>query len=109
VQSIDCRKCGACCSGLMDYGYFVDLEEGDVLRLPKHYRKKHVLQVNNSSDWMALATKVRPSGMVVCVAFRGRPGKKCWCSIYDMRPRACRDFKPGSLACRELVKLQERK
>ena len=36
----------------------------------------------------------------VCVAFRGRGGQSCGCSIYPDRPRACRRFEPYSLLCK---------
>jgi Fe-S-cluster containining protein len=38
---------------------------------------------------------------LVCVAFRGKVGGECACSIYAARPRACRGFEVGSPLCKE--------
>lgn len=36
-----------------------------------------------------------------CVALRGTLGVRVECSVYDGRPTCCRDFEPGSSACRK--------
>lgn len=81
-----------------DYGHFVALTSKDLQRLSPHYRKTHVVDTGYGP---ALATKERQSGLIVCVAFRGQPGKRCRCAIYDSRPMMCRRFRPGGMDCIE--------
>lgn len=38
-------------------------------------------------------------GETCCVAFAGRVGDRCECTIHPLRPAACRAFEPGSLGC----------
>lgn len=39
-----------------------------------------------------------------CVALRGEIGKRVGCASYDRRPKACREFDPGSEGCLEARK-----
>jgi Fe-S-cluster containining protein len=36
-----------------------------------------------------------------CVAFEGKLGERCGCSVYPDRPAVCREFEPGGELCRE--------
>lgn len=96
---------------MYDYGYFVELYPKDVQRLSPYYQRKHVIRGSLFSALVfgeedaKLATKTGSDGIITCVAFRGRVGGPCRCSIYEMRPTACRAFNPGSRYCREARKL----
>jgi Fe-S-cluster containining protein len=52
-----------------------------------------------------LGTKLSANAIKVCAAFEGTPRSTCSCSIYETRPSACRQFEPGSQACREARRL----
>lgn len=93
----DCCSCGACCGAPHDQDTYVDLLPEDVLRLSARYRRENVA---GRPNWSALRTKNNHNG-TVCVALRGTVGRRVSCGIYETRPRACRDFRPGSQQCRE--------
>lgn len=44
-------------------------------------------------------TRHLPVSGGACAAFTGECGSSCACEIYEQRPRACHDFKPGSVHC----------
>jgi len=106
----DCKNCGACCVGNIDYGYLVDLEPEDIKKLTPYYRRKHVVYPSpiliacGSDGNAALATRIGREGNFPCVAFRGRVGGSCYCAIYKDRPKVCKDFPMGSEYCLEARK-----
>lgn len=101
----DCQTCGACCVSNYDYGYHAGIEPDDYERLSSYYKRHNVIDALFFDK--KLATKVRSDGTVVCVAFRGKIGKKCSCAIYPNRPSICREFSPGNMYCREARKQEK--
>ncbi|WP_445684233.1 YkgJ family cysteine cluster protein [Streptococcus sp. FSL R7-0212] len=80
-QEIDCTKCANCCKSLGPL-----FTEADIQRISKHFKMKMpafenmFLQVDEDGDKM----------------FQSMPcpflGDDNLCSIYDVRPKACREF-----------------
>lgn len=97
----DCRTCGACCVAGEDVLTHVDMLDRDASRLrggvgARRYRAL-VLE-----DECAIRTRVDRIGNVVCAALRGTPGVSASCTVYEHRPAACRDMRPGSSRCLEV-------
>jgi Fe-S-cluster containining protein len=101
--SYDCRACGACCHSPWTGDGYVRLYEVDLQRLRS--TKLPVIQQVQGGDpgdvIPKLGTRVDESDGRVCVAFEGRAGHTCGCTIYHRRPQACRQLEPGSAGCRE--------
>ena len=118
---IDCRECGACCLSLdEDLHHWVTLEKGDREQLPER-ALPWVLNINESLADQGIFSigadegiRTKPgavrtgSGALkpvkICSALVGLVGGQCVCTIYDQRPRRCRDFKNGSILCFEARK-----
>ena len=86
-EPFNCTACGACCS----YAGKVIVDRLDTV--PDHLTQP----AHDPADdrvFMARESEGR------CIALQGEIGLSCRCSIYDHRPAACRDFEPGSIACR---------
>ncbi len=85
----DCRACGACCRE----GYHV----APVGR--------HEPVVTSRPDLVSRSGRrlliERPDGRCVALRGRGSTAAPFDCSIYEIRPRACRDLAPGGAACLE--------
>ncbi len=73
-----CETCGACCKG-----WPIGLDESD--NIPEH-------MVYKPRNEMLL---VKVDGVNQCVAL----GPDNRCTIYENRPKTCRNFKRGSLNC----------
>jgi len=80
-----CVGCGACCCV---YAVDVDDEEPIPKRLTHYFPRR--------DGWREMRME---NGR--CIALRGQVGKGAWCSIYDKRPRICRNFPRGSPGCLE--------
>lgn len=95
--ALDCLACGACCTnpdenrreGVHEW---VELGPRDVIL---RRRRGERLVVRDAAGVPHL--RLDPSGR--CVALRGRIGQRVSCSIYEIRPRACRRVEPGSDRC----------
>ena len=105
ITDADCRSCGACCvatgdgSEVLAYGY-ADLTSKDVDRMTPHVRRQlHDLSIGGESRF-ATRAKQLASGGVGCQHLRGTPGTRCSCSIYETRPKVCRDFRVGGTTCK---------
>ena len=99
----DCRRCGACCISNWDAEAYVYVDDVDIARLQGSYTKRTVKRLIACADdplERGLGTKTNKQGHIVCVGLRGSVGKQCSCRLYETRPRACQQFKPGSLACK---------
>lgn len=124
LTSEDCRKCGACCVAPYDQDSFCDVMPEDAERLGKKFVRLNVLQ-SRSIDVLAAAIdgSYYPSGAIktkwltprsgalkgyrfnTCAALRGSVMSNVSCSVYENRPRVCREaVKPGDRACREIRK-----
>ena len=93
----DCSDCGACCAPLDPSSrVYVGLEQADVNRLPLANRPDLVTMSGGVSY---MTTKKHSSGRRICSAFSGEIGGPCSCSVYSVRPDACRRFERGSADC----------
>ena len=105
ITADECRSCGACCvsngngADVLAHGY-ADLTDEDVAKMSPHVRRQlHTFDLGDSTRY-ATAAKELASGDVGCQYLRGTPGERCSCSIYDTRPKICRDFRVGGEICR---------
>lgn len=96
----DCTKCGACCVSDFDSVDYVGITmeeaeefwERDLGRLLYEERKF-------GTPMLSMRTKPDPVGNCRCIALDGDVGKRVTCSVYDIRPSACRNFEPGTAVC----------
>jgi Fe-S-cluster containining protein len=112
TNEYDCQSCGACCSHFFDE-YLSDLElpgicgkglliaNKDVSKIPAKLVvidivRLHDTKVTLQESWLR---GKRVTGRWQCRALKGTIGEKCSCSIYDVRPKLCREFEPGSQGC----------
>jgi uncharacterized protein len=96
ADEYDCQRCGACCAdhgGLGGDGYAY-------LSPPESRRMRRLgLSVVNDGGAAFLGTRAGQGVSPVCVAFRGRVGSGCGCSVYADRPGVCRSFRVGEPLC----------
>lgn len=97
----DCRTCGACCVASEDVLAHADMLDRDASRLRSGVgvRRYRALVLEDES---AIRTRYDRVGNVVCAALRGTPGVRASCTVYEHRPSACRDMRPGSSRCRAI-------
>jgi Fe-S-cluster containining protein len=96
-EEYDCQACGACCStspGELDY---VLVRHGELDELLEHVPDYYVR--TDQDGIHALRTCPTDQGLTTCVALEGEVGEEVSCTIYENRPRACRNFQAGSMAC----------
>ena len=93
----DCQQCGACCVDFFGTEGYIQLSPPEAGRL-----RRLGLPVVTWHGQVLLGTRPHdgPGGETCCTAFAGAVGSACACSIHPDRPRACRDFEPGSAGCR---------
>jgi hypothetical protein len=84
AAELDCQTCAACCTTAY---HAVDLGAREPVR------KRHPQLV--SVDEAGRAQLLRPDGRCVALAGEARYA----CTVYDDRPRTCRDFTRGSANC----------
>jgi len=97
-RDYDCQSCGACCvhPGSTNGAAYIFLQGDEPARLKR--LGLPVIQVKGDSY---LGARPCAGGRLVCIAFRGRVGGECGCSIYADRPSICRQFEVGDPLCRE--------
>jgi Fe-S-cluster containining protein len=98
--SFDCRSCGACCCNTDENRAerFIDyVEVTPRSALSKHPALLRRLTVLNDHGERHLRLRGAEQR---CIALDGRVGHKVSCSIYELRPGACRRVQPGSRECR---------
>ena len=93
----DCQQCGACCVDYFGTEGYIQLNAGESGRM-----RRLGLPVVSWHGQTLLGTRSHdgPGGETCCVAFAGKVGGACACAIHPDRPRACREFEPGSPGCR---------
>jgi Fe-S-cluster containining protein len=105
-QVFDCVKCGACCA----CGWAVDLTGGETKRFLADPKLRGMVRLNQGIDQWESGEDDEPGFMKEvnvkgfgsqCAALSGKVGRHAPCSIYEKRPRVCRNFKPGSDRCLE--------
>lgn len=81
MEEIDCLECGNCCKSISPA-----VKDSDISRLSKHLRQK-------PSDLVETYFVIDDEGDYV---FNTQPcpfiGVDNYCSVYDARPRACREY-----------------
>ena len=96
----DCRTCGACCCNTDENRAerFVDYVEvtprSALARHPALLRTLTVLNGEGERHMKLHRAQQR------CAALAGRLGLRVRCTIYPLRPAACRQVQPGSRECR---------
>ena len=86
----DCMTCGACCAAFV----VVDAENADI---PED--KVWIVQsLRNGSEPGGRFIR-RREGDLACAGLEGRVGDRVNCTIYDARPKMCREFEAGSDRC----------
>lgn len=93
----DCQQCGACCTDSSGDEGYVWLNGSESRRLQR--MGLSVVRVDGEPFLESRANTGR-GGARICVAFRGRVGGSCGCSVYEDRPGNCRRFEVGSTGCR---------
>lgn len=102
MKRYDCQSCGACCIPEYDSDHYVDMTPAEVKELTPYFRKKLVVYPYHNLSCPSIATKKEAdTDHTICAAHRGRAGVRSACAIYADRPGVCREFKPGSPACRQ--------
>ena len=109
------QTCGACCINPQMYAdgtSYVDLMEKDLRRIARSRRRVSHWTVDGLYRGLAMRAaqrdvlthhdgRLKTCPAEVCIALKGKAGKRCACAIYDARPDACRSFRPGSEGCLE--------
>lgn len=124
-----CLECGACCVSLTEADAYCDVTPEDEKKLGKKFVRLNVLHPRpfdmaysmihgvKMSAHGAIKTswKVAKSGpfkgisACQCVALTGALFDKVRCSVYEKRPRVCREaVVPGDRACREIRTLMKK-
>lgn len=90
--TLDCRTCGVCCRGRPGT---VLVEPGDLARWKLHGRDdlSHTLAPGHFS------LPALPTNSDGTCCHQGTEANRHDCSIYLVRPQACRDFERGSAEC----------
>lgn len=99
-MTFDCQACGACCCNTDENRAerFVDyvevLPRSALCRHPALLRRLTVINEEGERHMKLRGNEQR------CVALEGRVGARVSCTIYALRPAACRRVEPGSRECR---------
>jgi len=98
--TFDCRTCGACCCNTDEnraerFVDYVDVQPRSALaRHPGLLRRLTVVNADGERHMRLTGAEQR------CAALEGRVGVRVSCTIYALRPGACRRVVPGSRECR---------
>jgi len=95
----DCQRCGACCCNPADnraegFEDWIEVQAG----APLLRRKQHAGLLVRGRDGRQ---HLRLSEAGRCIALQGRTGESVRCTLYALRPRACRRVQPGDPDCRQ--------
>lgn len=90
----DCETCGVCCA----FALVVPAGKNGSHKLPAYWE---IYPDDAPDEPPILRIMPRDAENGHCVNLDGELGKKVGCSVYDVRPSACRDFEEGSDRCRE--------
>ncbi|HEY6727557.1 MAG TPA: YkgJ family cysteine cluster protein [Polyangiaceae bacterium] len=89
---LDCRECGVCCRGRPG----TVLVEARDQELWERHRRLDLVERLAPGHFSLPALPTRSDGQCL---YQGTPEHPHDCSIYGLRPQACRDFTAGSAAC----------
>lgn len=103
-EKIICKRCGKCCLAHL----IVYLNDDDIDRWKREKRDDilHIIEHNLpvwAGDHLISAGNGR---YLYCCPFFEWQGKSGRCSIYETRPRVCREYLPGSSALCSQFKLK---
>ena len=96
----DCQSCGACCCNTDEnraerYVDYVQVTARSPLsKQPALLRKLTVLNDKGERHMRLVGREQR------CAALSGELGARVSCTIYQLRPAACRRVQPGSKECK---------
>lgn len=98
VTQDDCLRCGACCCNPDEnraegFAYWVEVPEGTRLLSKRRLVQRYVVHDSDGVAHLRLDDQGR------CTALRGRLGQAVHCTIYEDRPRGCRQVEAGSERC----------
>lgn len=97
-----CRGCGVCCVIYHQRPFGVPVDKDS--EVPKRLIQIGPRRGNNRNEYMR-AVKLKDRQFTgggeysKCIALEGRPRQSVQCGIYEIRPRCCSRFDPGSPAC----------
>ena len=96
-QSLDCRRCGACCVNARDnmnegFVHWVEIEADE--RFLKGARAKKLVVLDAEG-----VPHLRMDKNGRCLELKGEIGVHTHCNIYATRPRACHRVEPGDEQC----------
>lgn len=96
IVDFDCRSCGACCRG-----WVVEVESDSLV--PARLVKNDPIcgPVMRETGIPPGGNAYKNTGCGRCVALRGQIGSRVRCSIYEKRPKVCREFEAGGDDCLE--------
>ena len=98
-MSFDCQTCGACCCNTdenraEEYLDYVEVTRRALLqKRPDLIRRLTVVNGQGERHMKLKGPEQR------CAALEGTLGVRVSCSVYELRPPACRTVKPGSREC----------
>jgi len=93
---LNCQKCGACCVNPQD-SKWIEVTASDAKNI-----NPFLLQ---NGDIEPYAMKQTDSGR--CIAFIGKVGGDCGCSIYSNRPSICKAVQPYDDICNRLRQINK--
>ncbi len=96
-QRPDCRGCGACCA------YFHQVPVLMVDATPRALTWAVWDEADREGEKLRWLRREPAEGR--CVALDGPVGGRVSCSIYELRPQACREFEAGSDRCHALRRM----
>jgi len=96
---LDCQICGACCCNSNEnraekYLDYVEVPKRSRLAGQRSLVRKLTVVNAAGERHMKLVTKDQR-----CIALEGELGVNVACTIYELRPPACRKVEPGSEEC----------
>ena len=97
-EAFDCLACGACCLNAPANERAGVRAWVEVERDERILRRARLTKLWRRDDDGAIHLRLDDRGR--CVALRGQLGVRVSCSIYEVRPRACRRVQPGDGECR---------
>jgi Fe-S-cluster containining protein len=98
LSSLDCTRCGACCTNPAEnraeqFVDYVEVLSGDSLLAKPELVRRLVVRGGDGALHLRLDLDGR------CLALRGSIGRRVRCTIYIDRPTACRKVEPGTPRC----------
>ena len=84
-----CKDCGICCHWI-------------VIRIPDSKEQRDLWVTRGAFPYIGLDGSSKVGIYYPCPLQKGK-----LCSKYHVRPKACKEFVPGCLACKEAIQLEK--